>query len=185
MVISPDTFRIPEKSPIGGIPGALRRPYCGGVMNMSARIQRLLAPPAELGVMGLRECNLHPGVLAVTTDIRFYSNVLNATHSLSWRTTWARWLERAIEIYRPESMPIVVYDINMPGIAWGRAFERLHALPNHPRIFLAATRVDEELWSEVLRRRGYDIVERSASSEELSRVFRFAWLSLHAPVMVS
>lgn len=152
---------------------------------MSARIQRLLAPPAELGVMGLRECNLHPGVLAVTTDIRFYSNVLNATHSLSWRTTWARWLERAIEIYRPESMPIVVYDINMPGIAWGRAFERLHALPNHPRIFLAATRVDEELWSEVLRRRGYDIVERSASSEELSRVFRFAWLSLHAPVMVS
>jgi hypothetical protein len=134
--------------------------------------------------MGLRESNLHPGVLAVTTDIRFYSNVLNATHTLNWRTTWARWLERAIEIYRPESTPIVIYDINVPGIEWGQAFERLHTLSNRPRIFLAATRIDEELWSEVLRRHGYDIVARSAGSEELSRVFRFAWLSLHTPAAV-
>ena len=39
---------------------------------MSARMQRLFAPPAELGVMGPGECSLHSGVLAVTTDIRLF-----------------------------------------------------------------------------------------------------------------
>jgi hypothetical protein len=40
--------------------------------------------------------------------------------------------------------------------------------------------VDESLWREVLRRHGYDVVYRSAGSEELRRALRFAWLSLSA-----
>jgi hypothetical protein len=42
---------------------------------------------------------------------------------------------------------------------------------------LAAPSIDEELWKNVLSRHGYDVVERTASSEQLGRVFRFAWLS--------
>jgi DNA-binding NarL/FixJ family response regulator len=93
-------------------------------------------------------------------------------------------MERAIEVYRPESMPIVIYDVNLPGIEWSRAFDRLRAVPNRPRILLAATRIDEELWRKVLQRQGYDIVERSAGSEELTRALHFAWLSLHTPATV-
>jgi CheY-like chemotaxis protein len=154
------------------------------ITNMSSRIQRLFAPPSDLRIMGLKECNLRPGVLAITADIAFYAQVLSATSSLGWRTEWARWMERAIEVYRPESMPIVIYDVNLPGIEWSQAFDRLRAVPNHPRILLAATRIDEDLWRKVLQRQGYDIVERSASSEEFTRVLHFAWLSLHTPAMV-
>jgi DNA-binding response OmpR family regulator len=122
-----------------------------------------------------------PRVLAVTADLAFYSGVLSAASSARWRTDWARTLNRAVEICRLKSPPIVIYDSNLPGFDWRSAFDRLSAVPSHPRILLAAPSIDEELWENVLRRHGYDVVERAANSEQLERVFRFAWLSLPTP----
>jgi DNA-binding response OmpR family regulator len=122
-----------------------------------------------------------PRVLAVTADLCFYSGVLSAASSARWRTDWARTLNRAVEMCRSKSPPIVIYDSNLPGVDWRSAFDRLSAVPSHPRILLAAPSIDEELWENVLRRHGYDVVERAANSEQLERVFRFAWLSLPTP----
>jgi len=151
---------------------------------MPGLIQRLLAPSPDRGVTEVVGNNRHPRVLAVTADLCFYSGVLNAASSAEWRTDWARTLNRAIEICRSKSPPIVIYDSNLPGIEWGWAFDQLNALPSQPRILLAAPSIDEELWRNVLRRHGYDVVERAASSEQLGRMFRFAWLSLLAPADV-
>lgn len=151
---------------------------------MSSRIQRLLAPPTEIGIMAVAGPGPQPGVLAITADVRLYANVLNAASSLKWRISWARTMERAIEMSRPWAAPIVIYDANLPGIEWGEAFLQLREIANRSRVLLATTWIDEDLWQEVLRRNGYDIVERSAGSEELIRVFRFAWLSLHTPAEV-
>jgi DNA-binding response OmpR family regulator len=143
---------------------------------MPGLIQRLLGPPHG------RERRLR--VLAVTADLGFYAGVLNAASSAQWRTEWARTLNRAIEICRSKSPPIVIYDSNLPGVEWGWALDRLSAAPHNPRILLAAPSIDEELWKNVLRRHGYDVVERAASSEHLGRMFRFARLSLPASVDV-
>jgi hypothetical protein len=148
---------------------------------MPGLIQRLFAPSPTRGIAGIPDNNRPPRVLAVTADLGFYSGVLNAATSARWRTDWARTLNRAIEICRLKSPPIVIYDGNLPGVEWGSAFDRLGAVPNRPRILLAAPSIDEELWRNVLRRHGYDVVERAASSEQLGRAFRFAWLSLPAP----
>ena len=151
---------------------------------MPGLIQRLFAPSQDRGDTKIIGNNRYPRVLAVTADLCFYSGVLNAASSAQWRTDWARTLNRAIEICLSETPPIVIYDGNLPGVEWGQAFDRLSALPNHPRILLAAPSIDEELWRNVLRRNGYDVVERAASSEQLGRVFRFAWLSLLTPAVV-
>jgi len=139
---------------------------------------RLFAPLPDRGTARIAANDVQPSVLAVTADLCFYSGVLNATTSTRWRTEWARTLTRAIDICRLKSPPIVIYDGNLPGIEWGAAFDRLSAVSSHPRILLASPSIDEELWRSVLRRRGYDVVERAASPEQLGRVFRFAWLSL-------
>jgi hypothetical protein len=150
---------------------------------MLGLIQRLLSPPPDRTVTQARENKIHkPRVLAVTADLCFYAGVLSAASSAHWRTDWARTLNRAVEICRLKSPPIVIYDSNLPGVDWRSAFDRLSAVPNHPRILLAAPSIDEELWDNVLRRHGYDVVERAANSEQLERVFRFAWLSLPTPV---
>ena len=151
---------------------------------MLGLIHRLLAPSPDRRVTEIIGNNRHPRVLAVTADIGFYAGVLSAASSAQWRTEWARTFHRATEICRLKSPPIVIYDSNLPGIDWEWAFERLSTLPNRPRILLAAPSIDEELWRNVLRRHGYDVVERAASSEQLGRAFRFAWLSLLTPVDV-
>src|SRR5579863_5704013 len=138
---------------------------------MPGLIQRVFAPPPERGA------NRKTRVLAVTADLRFYSGVLNAATSAHWRADWACTFTRAVEICRSKSPPIVIYDSSLPGVEWSWAFEQLGTVPGHPRILLAAASIDEDLWRDVLGRHGYDVVERSASSEELRRIFRFAWLS--------
>ena len=151
---------------------------------MLGLIQRLLGPPPNRRITEITETNGHPRVLAVTADIGFYASVLNAASSARWRTEWARTLNRAIEICRSKSPQIVIYDSTLPGAEWGSAFDQLSSVPSHPRILLAAPSIDEDLWRNVLRRHGYDVVERAASSEQLGRVFRFAWMSLPTPADV-
>jgi hypothetical protein len=148
---------------------------------MPGLIQRLLAPSPGGGITGTAENNRHPLVLAVTADLCFYAGVLNAATSAGWRTEWARTLNRAVEISRLNSPPIVIYDGNLPDAEWGWAFDRLSSVPSRRRILLAAPSIDEELWRNVLRRHGYDVVDRAANSEQLGRAFRFAWLSLLTP----
>ena len=145
---------------------------------MSGLIQRLFAPSPALGVAGIPETDRQPRVLAVTADLCFYSGVLNAATSVRWRAEWARTLARAIGICRLKPPPIVIYDSRLPGVEWSWAFEQLGAVASRPRMLLAAPSIDEDLWRDVLGRHGYDVIERSASSEELRRIFRFAWLSL-------
>jgi DNA-binding response OmpR family regulator len=151
---------------------------------MLGLIQRLFAPSPARGVTEIIGNNRHARVLAVTADIGFYAGVLSAASSAQWRTEWARTFNRAIEICRSKSPQIVIYDSTLPGVEWGSALDQLSAVSSHPRILLAAPSIDEELWRNVLRRRGYDVVERAATSEQLGRVFRFAWMSLPTPADV-
>jgi DNA-binding response OmpR family regulator len=152
---------------------------------MLGLIQRLFASSPNPAIPEIHvNKSRQPRVLAVTADLCFYSGVLSAASSARWRTDWARTVNRAVEICRVKSPPIVIYDSNLPDVDWRSAFDRLSAVPSHPRILLAAPSIDEELWENVLRRHGYDVVERAANSEQLERVFRFAWLSMPTPADV-
>jgi DNA-binding NarL/FixJ family response regulator len=90
-------------------------------------------------------------------------------------------MNRGLEICGSRPIQIVIYDRNLPGIDWRDALNRLNAAAAHVRILLAAPWIDEDLWRMVLRRRGYDVLVRSASPEQLKRELRFAWLSLQKP----
>jgi DNA-binding response OmpR family regulator len=147
---------------------------------MLGLIQRLLTPSPNHGIAPERKSR-QPRVLVVTADLCFYSGVLSAASSARWRADWACTLNRAVEMCRSKSPPILIYDSNLPGVDWRSAFDRLNAVPCRPRILLAAPSIDEELWENVLRRNGYDVVDRAANSEQLERAFRFAWLSLPIP----
>jgi hypothetical protein len=68
------------------------------------------------------ECR-QPRVLAVRADLAFYSGVLSAASSARWPTDWARTLNRAVEMCRSKSPPIVIYDGDLPGADWRSAFD--------------------------------------------------------------
>ena len=123
----------------------------------------------------------YPGILAITADLAFYSSILSAAYSCGWSAEWASSINRGLEICGSRVIRIVVYDRNLPWVDWRYGLDRLSAATSNARILLAAPRIDEDLWRTVLRRRGYDVLTRSAGSEQLKRELRFAWLSLQEP----
>lgn len=122
-----------------------------------------------------------PGILAVTADVSFYSSVQNAASSWGWNVEWASSLSRGLGVCRAHQIRIVIYDRNLPDVDWMYALERLNGTATESRILLAAPEISEDLWRTVLRRHGYDVLTRSANSEQMKRELRFAWLSLCEP----
>jgi len=120
----------------------------------------------------------HPDILAITADLGFYSCILSAACSCGWSAEWASSMSRGLEICGSRVIRIVIYDRNLPRVDWRNALAQLSSTASHARILLAAPQIDEDLWRTVLRSRGYDVLARSASSEQLKRELRFAWLSL-------
>jgi hypothetical protein len=119
-----------------------------------------------------------PGILAVTADVGLYSCILNASCASGWRAEWAASVGRAVSICSSKSIRIVVYDSKLPYVDWQVGLREIAGAPSNPRILVASPRVDEDLWRTVLRLRGYDVLARSANSEQLRRELRFASLSL-------
>jgi CheY-like chemotaxis protein len=142
---------------------------------MPGVIQHLLTPPDSPDPVRSR---VSPHLLAVTADVAFYAAVLGAGTDSHWRTDWARSLRRAVEACTVKAVPVVMYDTNLPGIDWRWALDCFAATAHPPRVVVAAASVDEDLWSHVLERHGYDVVERSAGPDNLRRILHFAWLSL-------
>jgi hypothetical protein len=121
-----------------------------------------------------------PRIVAVSADLSFYSRILSGACSWGWSADWANSMNRALQICGSNHVQIVIYDRNLPRIDWRVAIDRLHTVAPGARILMAAPEIDEDLWRTVLRRRGYDVMSRSASWEQVKRELRFAWLSLEA-----
>ncbi len=119
-----------------------------------------------------------PGIVAVSADLSFYSRILAGACSWGWSAEWANSMNRAVEICRSKDVQIVIYDRNLPRIDWRVALDRLQAVAPDARILMASTEIDEDFWRGVLRRRGYDVMARTANWEQVKRELRFAWLSL-------
>lgn len=135
----------------------------------------------SLTLSGDSRRGLAPGVLALTADDRLYYLLLSASIDLGWRIRWARTVRRAFELCCASPTPLVVCDERLPGLDWREALPDLAKLPDHPAVLLAMSEVNENVWEEVLRGRGYDAVCRAASTQEWKRELRFAWLSAQAP----
>lgn len=147
---------------------------------MPGLLQRIFTPPACGEAYAVPQEKRYFRVLIVTADDGFYAGVLRAADSIQCATGRAGTFHRAVEMCRSRSQLIVIYDGDLPDVPWETAFGRLRAVTGEPRILLAAGSVDEALWMRVLTHRGYDAVERSASSAQLTHALRFAWLSLLA-----
>jgi DNA-binding NtrC family response regulator len=169
---------------------ALTRERFGEPISRKLRIlaQRLMSAPYYIAHCMWKgspaaQQQSNANVLAITADLGFYSCVQNAANVLGWRTEWVRSIKRGLERCASDTIPIVIYDRNLPDIDWRRAIGRLSGTASLSRVLLASEEVDEDLWQVVLRRRGYDVLARSSNSEQMQRELKFAWLSLQEPAL--
>jgi DNA-binding NtrC family response regulator len=145
--------------------------------NVSSLVQRTVLA-ARRFLRGPSAAPLSPGIVAVSADLGFYSRILSGACSWGWSAEWANSMNRALEVCCSKPIQIVIYDRNLPRVDWRVALDRLHDVAPHARILMASPEIDEDFWRTVLRRRGYDVMARTASWEQVKRELRFAWLSL-------
>ena len=132
----------------------------------------------DLNYVSEEAAAVNPQVLIITADLCFYSSVLYSLTRNGWRSYWARTLDMALPLCHSAATPIIIYDQNLPGPDWHRAFYDIRSVTTGARLILAADSVDEQLWKDVLYRGGYDVMHRCAASDDLRRNIRFAWLSM-------
>ena len=114
-------------------------------------------------------------LLAITTDDRFYSGLEEIASSSGWQIRRATTIDDSLKSLNSHPIPLVLFDWNDDGANWRGALERLSAAANHPCVLLASRVVDDNLRQEVIRFRGYDVLARSASRDQIVRSIEFAW----------
>lgn len=124
-----------------------------------------------------------PGILVISADLGFYSRILSAAYQFSWSADWSSTMSCGLKICGSKPVDIVVYDRDLPDVDWREGLRALSRVATPPRVLLAASTIDEDLWRTVLLLRGYDVMPKLANSAQLSRELRFAWLSFDAPVV--
>ena len=117
-------------------------------------------------------------LLLVSCDDDLYLSVHNAATLCGWEMRLTRSVEQSVRVLDEFKPPLVVYDWASEEDDWRFAVDRLTARPDRPCVLLASRVVDEYLWAEVVRHGGFDVIPRSANSEQLIGSIRFACFSL-------
>lgn len=113
-------------------------------------------------------------LLLITPDDDLYLSVHNAAKRCEWQLERARSVEQSLHTLDTFPARIVIYDWTPQDDDWRFAIDRLSARPHHLCILLASRVIDEYLWAELVTHGGFDVISRSADTEQLIRSVRFA-----------
>jgi DNA-binding response OmpR family regulator len=113
-------------------------------------------------------------LLLVTPDDDLYLSVHKAAKRCGWRIERVRSVEESLHLLDTFRPLLVIYDWTPEEDDWRLAIDRLSAEPDHPCILLASRVIDEYLWAELVTHGGFDVISRSADTDQLIRSVRFA-----------
>jgi ActR/RegA family two-component response regulator len=114
-------------------------------------------------------------LIAITTDPAFGSSLREVASKCGWKFWQARTVEDATPMLLTEPIPLVIYDGQHGDDDWQRAFGRLRRLSSELCVVLASPVADSNLWQEVIRLGGFDLLSRSAGRDDIVRKLMFAW----------
>jgi len=72
--------------------------------------------------------------------------------------------------------PIVLYDCRVPDREWNGTVRMLSRSPSRPCVILISPRCDRNLWDELERAGGSDILRSPIQADEARRAVKRAWL---------
>jgi DNA-binding NtrC family response regulator len=91
-----------------------------------------------------------------------------------WYVHFAESCEQASAFAERLSAPVILFDRDWPGTDWKAAVTNLAALPHHACVILVSGVADANLWQEVVRRDGYDVLAKPLRAENVLRAVKLA-----------
>lgn len=84
-----------------------------------------------------------------------------------WRVLYASSLERAVELRQRETISVILYDRDLPGVDWTKAVRTLLTCSEPACLILLSGFVDNRLWRTVLECGGYDVARKPLERDTL------------------
>ena len=113
-------------------------------------------------------------VLAVLPSGRDADTLDDILRRMGWELHRAHDCFQAHSALERASMPLVLYDRDVPGPSWGQALKMLRTA-RHPACLILTSRVsDGLLWEEVILKGGFDVLTRPFDEIQVTRTLRFA-----------
>ena len=100
------------------------------------------------------------------------------SHS-NWTLHAASNCSDALHVIHREVIPVVIWDVDLPGGDWESILDKFGAQRHPPRLIVSSALADERLWADVLQAGAYDLLQTPFDSHELFRVVSLAWHSWH------
>lgn len=94
----------------------------------------------------------------------------------NWTIHEARSQQEAGILLRRHRVAVVLCDAVLPDGDWKGVLESLEAMEKAPLLIVTARNADEQLWAEVLRFGGFDLLPKPFDHKEVIRIVGFAWL---------
>ena len=114
-------------------------------------------------------------LVAITQSADDSATLQQIAANYGWRISIVGSSDAAITSLNEQPTPLVICDCDLPGEAWRDVLAKIAALPQAVCVLLASRVVDDYLWHQVIRHRGYDVVAKPFQSDELRRAVTFAW----------
>jgi len=123
----------------------------------------------------IREGRHSVRLLIITTDDGFFKRMEAVASDSGWHVQRANSLQEAENLLQLRSGPLVILDWERLAQDWRPDLARLTALNEDLCVFLVSRVLDDNLWQELIRHGGYDVLLRTAEPEEMRRDIAFAW----------
>lgn len=92
-----------------------------------------------------------------------------------WQVMFVKTYSEARRALDQASVPVVLCDRDLLGTGWRKAVERLSAPPHRACVILLSEAIDANLWNEVVRGGGYEVLAKPLHEEAVTRAVRLAW----------
>lgn len=92
-----------------------------------------------------------------------------------WQVIFAKTYTEARSALDRAEIPVVFCDRDLLGMGWRKAVERLSAPPHRACVILLSEVTDTNLWNEVVRGGGYEVLAKPLREDAVTRAVRLAW----------
>jgi DNA-binding response OmpR family regulator len=92
----------------------------------------------------------------------------------NWDIQFTSCCEEAWTVANQLLAPIILWDRDLPETEWREAVRTLASLPNRPIVIILSKAADENLYGEVFRAGGFDILVKPLRTESLLRTVKLA-----------
>ena len=114
-------------------------------------------------------------VLSVSRAEHDHTGLQHILDHTSWKLWPAYSIVDAVDTVRLNQVAVVITTEQLPDGSWKDLLIQLQCLPTPPAVIVITANAGDQLWSEVLRSGGYDVIPKPLNKFEVFRIVSLAW----------